>query len=163
MSTNWGDIAEPPKPTAIATAAQVMHGPLIPPQQQLLLYSPDQWEEFVQEWLHYRLKKTYKQVQRFTGAGDMGIDVAGFADEKRLEGVWDNCWLMETISSSDICTNRPRSLPNLLAARVRTRASWSSCLRLVRLDAPLQVRRVSTEKWTCHTGQSARPSRAQEA
>ncbi|MFN5609130.1 MAG: hypothetical protein ACK48E_05175 [Holosporales bacterium] len=29
-------------------------------------------------------------MQRFSGAGDMGVDVAGFADDKRLEGKWDN-------------------------------------------------------------------------
>jgi hypothetical protein len=90
MNTDWEDIKEPPAPTGIVTAAQVTHGLLIPPQQQLLIYSPDQWEGFVQEWLHYCLKKSYKQVQKFTGAGDMGIDVAGFVDGKRLEGVWDN-------------------------------------------------------------------------
>lgn len=90
MSADWEDIKEPPKPTAVVTAALVTHGPLIPPQQQLLIYSPDQWEGFVQEWLHYCLKKAYKQVQQFTGAGDMGIDIAGFVDGKRLEGVWDN-------------------------------------------------------------------------
>lgn len=86
----WEDIKAPPSPTTVVTTAQVTHGPLIPPQQQLLIYSPDQWEGFVQEWLHYCLKKAYKQVQRFSGAGDMGIDVAGFVDDKRLEGVWDN-------------------------------------------------------------------------
>lgn len=90
MSADWEDIKEPPKPTAVVTAAQVTHGPLIPPQQQLPIYSPDQWEGFVQEWLHYCLKKTYQQVQRFAGAGDMGIDVAAFVDSKRLGGVWDN-------------------------------------------------------------------------
>lgn len=73
-----------------SVAPGVTHGPLIPPQQQLLLYSPDQWEGFVQEWLHYCFKKAYKKVQRFSGPGDMGIDVAGFADaNKRLMGVWD--------------------------------------------------------------------------
>jgi len=90
MSADWEDIKEPPGPTAVVTAAQVAHGSLIPPQQQLLIYSPDQWEGFVQEWLHYCLKNAYKQVQRFSGAGDMGIDVVGFVDAKRLEGVWDN-------------------------------------------------------------------------
>ena len=35
-------------------------------------------------------QEDYKQVQRFSGAGDMGIDVAGFVDDKRLQGVWDN-------------------------------------------------------------------------
>jgi hypothetical protein len=91
MTGEWEEIKEPPKPTTAVTAALVTHGPMIPPQQQLLIYSPDQWEGFVQEWLHYCLKKTYKLVQRFTGAGDMGIDVAGFVDDNRLMGVWDNC------------------------------------------------------------------------
>lgn len=90
MSADWEDIKEPPKPTAVVTLAQVMQGPVIPPQQQLLIYSPDQWEDFVQEWAHYCLKSKYKQVQRFTGAGDRGIDVVGFADDKLLQGVWDN-------------------------------------------------------------------------
>jgi hypothetical protein len=90
MVADWKDIAAPATGAAVITAAQVTHGPLIPPQQQLLIYSPDQWEDFVQEWLHYCLKKAYKQVQRFTGAGDMGIDVVGFADIDRLKGEWDN-------------------------------------------------------------------------
>jgi hypothetical protein len=29
-------------------------------------------------------------VQRFGGAGDRGIDIAGFVDQKKLQGVWDN-------------------------------------------------------------------------
>lgn len=90
MSEEWEDIAEPaPAPSAV-TAASVTHGPLIPPQQQLLLYSPDQWEDFVQEWAHYCLKQQYLKVQRFTGAGDRGIDVAGFVDAHKLQGGWDN-------------------------------------------------------------------------
>jgi hypothetical protein len=81
---------------AIATASialssdQALLGQRIPPQQQLLLYSPDEWEQFVLEWAHYCLKKDYLQVQRFSGAGDRGIDVAGFADVKKLDGAWDN-------------------------------------------------------------------------
>jgi hypothetical protein len=91
MAGDWSDVVEPVSPAVAVTAAHVTHGPLIPPQQQLLLYSPDQWEDFVQEWLHYCLKKAYKKVQRFSGPGDMGIDVAGFTDAKmRLMGVWDN-------------------------------------------------------------------------
>ena len=88
MSADWTDI--PAAKSSPVTAATVIHGPLIPPQQQLLLYSPDQWEGFVQEWAHYCLKKQYRQVQRFTGSGDRGIDVAGFADDQRLLGAWDN-------------------------------------------------------------------------
>lgn len=90
MTSDWGDITPPVPAPVNLTAAQVAHGPLIPPQQQILLYSPDQWEGFVQEWAYYCLKKLYTQVQRFTGSGDLGIDIAGFADAKKLLGVWDN-------------------------------------------------------------------------
>ena len=90
MSADWEDISKPTSPANAVTAAQVANGPVIPPQQRLLTYSPDEWESFVEEWAYYCLKKKYKHVQRFSGAGDMGIDVAGFVDDKRLQGVWDN-------------------------------------------------------------------------
>jgi hypothetical protein len=90
MSSDWEDIEEPVSPAGVVSTAQITHGPVIPPQQRLLTYSPDDWEDFVQEWAHYCLKKLYLQVERFTGSGDRGIDVAGFEDDKRLEGVWDN-------------------------------------------------------------------------
>jgi hypothetical protein len=90
MSTEWKNIKEPSPSGNALMAALAATGPAIPPQQRLLIYSANDWEEFVQEWAHYCLKKIYKQVQRFAGAGDMGIDIAGFADDKRLTGVWDN-------------------------------------------------------------------------
>jgi hypothetical protein len=89
VTLEWEDIAAPAASPSV-TAAQVTTGPAIPPQQQLLLYSEDQWEDFVQEWAHYCLKKQYTEVQRFTGAGDRGIDIAGFTDAQKLQGVWDN-------------------------------------------------------------------------
>ncbi|WP_246389376.1 ABC-three component system protein [Microvirga mediterraneensis] len=36
------------------------------------------------------MKSEYLKVLRFTGANDRGIDIAGFADEQFLDGVWDN-------------------------------------------------------------------------
>ncbi|AJE23506.1 MULTISPECIES: ABC-three component system protein [Azotobacter] len=90
MTASWKDIVSPSGPVSEVTASQVIHGPSIPPQQRLLTYSPDQWEDFVHEWVHYCLKKSYKQVQRFSGAGDMGIDVVGFVGAQRLKGAWDN-------------------------------------------------------------------------
>jgi hypothetical protein len=90
MSVDWKDIEQPTAPTTAVSAAQVANGPVIPPQQRLLTYSPNDWEDFVHEWAHFCLKTAYVQVQRFTGSGDMGIDVAGFVDEKGLDGVWDN-------------------------------------------------------------------------
>lgn len=90
MSGDWTDIPGPSTPSTLITSAHIATGPVIPPQQRLLTYSYDQWEDFVQEWLHYCLRKNYKQINRFTGSGDMGVDVVGFVDDKRLEGVWDN-------------------------------------------------------------------------
>jgi len=55
-----------------------------------MTYTSDEWEKYVEEWVSYSLKPMYKSVQRFTGSGDRGIDVAGFADDKKLLGVWDN-------------------------------------------------------------------------
>jgi hypothetical protein len=89
MTADWKDIKPQPLATAV-TATQVVNGPVIPPQQRLLTYSPDEWEGFVEEWAYYCLSTKYKHVQRFSGSGDMGIDVAGFVDDQRLQGVWDN-------------------------------------------------------------------------
>jgi hypothetical protein len=90
MSADWKDIKKPNAFATPATAAQVATGPVMPPQQRLLTYSAAEWEGFVEEWAFYCLKGLYKHVQRFSGSGDMGIDVAGFIDDKRLQGVWDN-------------------------------------------------------------------------
>ena len=72
------EIAEP-SGKAVPSSAKVLHGRLIPPQQQILLYSADDWEEFILEWVHYQ-KTKYQKVVRLCGANDMGIDVAGFTD-----------------------------------------------------------------------------------
>lgn len=90
MTVHWKDIIQPPSPANAVTAAQVANGPVIPPQQRLLTYSSVEWEGFVEEWAYYCLAAKYKHVQRFSGAGDKGIDVAGFFDDTRLKGVWDN-------------------------------------------------------------------------
>jgi hypothetical protein len=65
---------------------QVQVGMRFPPQQHILLYSAEQWEELVEEWAYFCLKKQYKKVRRFSGAGDRGIDIAGFTDRRRLQG-----------------------------------------------------------------------------
>jgi hypothetical protein len=76
--------------TGVVSADQTTMGLRFPPQQQILLYSGAQWEEFVEEWAHFCLKPIYVSVRRFTGAGDRGVDVAGFTDADGLQGVWDN-------------------------------------------------------------------------
>ncbi len=81
------DIPEPA--SRPGDAMKVQFGRPIPPQLQVLLYSPDEWEEFIHEWVHSQ-KSKYRCVQRFAGANDMGIDVAGLTDGDGLHGVWDN-------------------------------------------------------------------------
>ncbi len=81
------DIPEPN--SVIATAAKIQFGKPIPPQQQVFLYSADEWEYFIEEWVHSQ-KQNYTKVRRYAGANDMGIDVAGFVDDTGLQSDWDN-------------------------------------------------------------------------
>ncbi len=90
MTNGWQDILPPLTASGVLSADQALYGHHIPPQQQILVYSSEQWEVFVQEWAHYCLKTLYAEVQRFAGAGDRGIDIAGFTDAHKLKGVWDN-------------------------------------------------------------------------
>jgi hypothetical protein len=52
-------------------------------------FSPDEFEQFVQEWLT-TLPSQYDSVKKSSGAGDKGIDVAGFYTQHKLKGEWDN-------------------------------------------------------------------------
>ena len=45
--------------------------------------------EFVEEWAT-TLADSYTKVRRFGGAGDTGIDIAGFCSLDGFEGIWDN-------------------------------------------------------------------------
>ena len=40
-------------------------------------FKPEVWEDFTEEWAHSQEKK-YKEVIRYTGAGDMGLDILCF-------------------------------------------------------------------------------------
>jgi hypothetical protein len=53
------------------------------------MFSPDEWEKFVEEWCG-SLKGSYYTVRRHSGSGDMGIDVAGYVSDAGLNGEWDN-------------------------------------------------------------------------
>lgn len=78
-----------PHPTGgIASSTAVIHGRSFPPQQQILLYAAEEWEEFIREWVHSQTSN-YMKVVRLTGAGDQGIDVAGLTDDAALHGAWD--------------------------------------------------------------------------
>lgn len=85
------DFSEVPTPAlaSFLSSAEVRLTKPVLPHQLLMFYSPDEWELFINEWVHAQRSK-YIQVLRFTGAGDMGIDVAGFVDEHGLLGIWEN-------------------------------------------------------------------------
>ena len=89
MGTELEEIVAPERPRGLSLD-RAFGGKPFPPQQQIILYSSDEWEEFTHEWAHFCLKDIYISVVRFTGAGDQGIDIAGFTDDSKLEGVWDN-------------------------------------------------------------------------
>jgi hypothetical protein len=63
-------------------------GQYVPEMARLRVMSPDDWEVFVLEWVD-SLRAEYARVQRYGGAGDMGLDIVAFVDE-RLEDPWDN-------------------------------------------------------------------------
>lgn len=68
--------------------SRVQCGTPIPPLKRVQIFSPEEWEEFVQEWAH-ELKHEYLRVERCGGAGDQGRDVIAYLSA-RPDGPWDN-------------------------------------------------------------------------
>lgn len=79
----------PASATAAVSAADVNANYPFQPQQLIMLFNHDQWEEFVREWAHFQ-KQKYTLVARLGGANDYGIDVAGFRTGLGFLGPWDN-------------------------------------------------------------------------
>ena len=77
------------EPHDTITAQEFENGPKVDPIRLIITYTSDDWETFIDEWVH-SLKDTYSSVMRPTGPGDKGIDVAGFTDDQKLDGIWDN-------------------------------------------------------------------------
>jgi hypothetical protein len=90
INTEFAEICAPAPSSSLLTAVQMQAAPAIDPLKRLFLYSADEWEGFIEEWASVCLKSKYQKVQRFTGANDKGIDIAGFVDNGLLMGVWDN-------------------------------------------------------------------------
>ena len=67
-----------------------MTTPLIPRPDLLVMgYDSGEWERFIGEWMRSQ-KDKYLEVKRVGGANDHGLDVVGYTDAQKLEGVWDN-------------------------------------------------------------------------
>lgn len=81
------EIPQPRAPLPGLAADVVVSGPPVHPQDRVRLFSPHQWECFVQEWVD-SLRDEYELVERCGGAGDMGRDI--IATVKGGNGAWDN-------------------------------------------------------------------------
>lgn len=71
------------------SSAHVYSGITVPKAIRVKYFSPDEWEAFVEEWAS-SLESSYVKVRRFGGAGDSGVDIAGFCTDKGFEDTWDN-------------------------------------------------------------------------
>lgn len=87
---DFSEIKAPSKTMGMLTSAHVQSGPPIDPLKRVLIYEPAEWENFIDEWAFHCLKLRFSNVLRFSGANDRGIDIAGFADDRHLLGVWEN-------------------------------------------------------------------------
>ena len=80
---------QPKTPSAVPSPSHVHCGVPIPKAMRVRHFSPDEWEEFTEEWAS-SLESDYLKVRRFGGAGDLGVDIAGFCSVQGFVGVWDN-------------------------------------------------------------------------
>lgn len=71
------------------TSFRINHGQNILPLKRMEIFSPDEWELFIEEWLDTK-KAVYREIERFGGAGDKGRDVAAYVtDPKNTNYEWD--------------------------------------------------------------------------
>jgi hypothetical protein len=73
----------------VASADHVQAGLPIPKTARVQIFSPDDWEGFIEEWAS-SLTSSYAMVRRFAGSGDMGLDVACFTDATGFAAPWDS-------------------------------------------------------------------------
>ncbi len=75
--------------TTYQTSTRINYGKQILPIKMVELFSADDWEIFIEEWIDLK-KSIYVTVDRFGGAGDKGRDVVGYiTDNKNPNYVWD--------------------------------------------------------------------------
>lgn len=85
------DEVQPKATSVVPTATQVSAGIPIPPVRLLQIMSPDEWEGFTEEWLSFhKAKGSYQSIKRFSGSGDLGLDVVAFTDAAGFAKPWDS-------------------------------------------------------------------------
>ena len=76
----FGSAGPPPTP--------VTAGMAFPVADLIQTFKPEVWEDFTEEWAHSQEKK-YPEIVRYTGAGDMGLDILCFHTKDYFAGRWD--------------------------------------------------------------------------
>lgn len=87
-TNNFRDLA-PPSPTSLYSSEHIVSGIPLPKTKRIEMFSPDEWEEFTEEWASSHTSD-YSKIARFAGAGDKGLDVVGFITSSTFGGGWDN-------------------------------------------------------------------------
>ena len=78
------------QPSALTVLPHTLRmAPMPPPKKIVPFYEPDEFEEFVKEWVP-ALDAKYILVERHGGSGDHGVDVAGYKSPQKLQGDWHN-------------------------------------------------------------------------
>ena len=73
------------------TAHQINYGKRIIPIKLVEIFSADEWEQFVEEWIEVK-RTSYIETERFGGAGDKGRDVVGYKTDKNLPDYQWDCY-----------------------------------------------------------------------
>jgi hypothetical protein len=66
------------------TAQSVAIGKQIEPLKRVFLFSPEEFETFISEWLELK-RSQYYQIENLGGAGDMGSDVAAYHEDPQIK------------------------------------------------------------------------------
>jgi hypothetical protein len=92
MSDDFSLTDNAPKAASVVpSAAQVSCGIPIPTIRLLQVMSSGEWEEFTEEWLSFhRASGAYHSIKRFSGPGDLGLDVVAFTALERFARPWDS-------------------------------------------------------------------------
>ena len=105
--SNFAEI-NPQLNTQVPSAAQVAHGLPVPPIRLLEVMSPDDWEIFTEEWLSYQKDSgSYQSIRRYSGPGDLGLDVVAFTDEIGFAAEWDSYQCKHydhALTPEDVCS-----------------------------------------------------------
>ena len=80
---------KPSPQKGLYSSEHVVSGIPMPKTKRIESFSPDEWEEFTEEYAS-SLTDLYQKVLRFGGAGDKGLDVVGFINGSTFVDGWDN-------------------------------------------------------------------------